>query len=113
MRAQSGRNRPTARFLEKAFASLAQRVRFVVRRRVRLQQQLTQDECGTACLAMLMSYYGRKTGVMELREVCNPGRDGLSVATLASTAESFGFSAKGYTLEPASFSRVALPAILH
>ena len=47
------------------------------RRRVPVIMQMGVTECGAACLAMILSYFGRKTEVVELSESCGVGRDGL------------------------------------
>lgn len=60
------------------------------RRRVPLRFQLTKTECGAACLAMVLSAYRRQTSVPECRVRLGGGRDGVSAATIAQAAESFG-----------------------
>lgn len=84
-----------------------------LRKRVPIRQQLNAVECGAACLAMILSYHGRKTSVEECREACNPGRDGLSARTIARAAREFGLRVKAYSLEPSNFKYVSLPAIIH
>src|SRR5437588_281028 len=37
------------------------------RKRVPELRQISAVECGLACLAMILSYYGRKTSISELR----------------------------------------------
>src|SRR5262249_6988124 len=39
-------------------------------RRVPVLLQMSMVECGAACLAMILSYYGRRTSVSEVRERC-------------------------------------------
>src|SRR6266478_710206 len=46
---------------------LLQRLR---KRRVPVINQMGAVECGAACLAMILSYYGRKTSVSEVRDYC-------------------------------------------
>src|ERR1700731_1819402 len=53
-------------------------VRKLRRRRVPQLSQMNMVECGAACLAMILSYYGRKTSVSEVSTRCDIGRDGLS-----------------------------------
>jgi ATP-binding cassette subfamily B protein len=83
------------------------------RRRVPFQFQLTTSECGAACLAMILGYYGRKTSVAECRYKCSPGRDGLTARVIARAAREFGFRVKAYSLEPSAMRDVPLPAIVH
>jgi HlyB family type I secretion system ABC transporter len=75
--------------------------------------QLSAVECGAACLAMILSYYGRKTRVAECRERCGVGRDGLTAHTIAQAARQYGLRIKAYSVEPDDFRYVRLPAIVH
>lgn len=75
--------------------------------------QMSAVECGAACLAMILSYYGRETRVAECRECIGAGRDGVSARTIANTARSFGLRVKALSLEPASLKNIPLPAIVH
>jgi len=83
------------------------------RRRVPVRRQLTRVECGAACLAMVLSYYGRPTKVAECRDRCDVGRDGLSLLAVAHGARSFGMQAKGLAVDPPALRSVPLPAIVH
>jgi ATP-binding cassette subfamily B protein len=74
---------------------------------------MTNVECGGACLAMILSYYGRKTRVSECRECCEPGRDGVTAGTIAKAARRYGFRVKAFSLEPGDLQYVQLPAIAH
>jgi len=83
------------------------------RRPVPAMLQLNGVECGAACLAMILNYYGRKTRVAECREICGVGRDGVSAQTIARAARSYGLRVTAFSLEPADFEHVRLPAIAH
>ncbi|WP_165423147.1 peptidase domain-containing ABC transporter [Ktedonosporobacter rubrisoli] len=84
------------------------------RKRVPVLHQLTIAECGAACLAMILTYYGRKTSVSEVRERCGVGRDGLSASAVVKAARSFGLLTRAITLKNASDLRfVPIPAIVH
>jgi ATP-binding cassette, subfamily B, bacterial len=83
------------------------------RPRVPILQQISMVECGAACLAMLLSYYGRKTTISEIREQCGIGRDGLSALGIVKSARKYGMRVKAVTLEENDFRFVALPAIVH
>jgi ABC-type bacteriocin/lantibiotic exporter with double-glycine peptidase domain len=93
------------------WAAVVSRLR---RRRVPVLLQMSSVECGAACLAMILNYYGRKTRVAECREACGIGRDGATARTIAEAARNFGLRVKGYSLEGLSdFRHVQLPAIIH
>src|SRR6266516_803826 len=94
--------------------SLAQRLADRVRpRRVPVLLQMTTTECGAACLAMVLSYFGRRTRVSECSDSLGASRDGLSAHTLAQGARKYGLRVKAYSLEPAALEHLALPAIAH
>ena len=74
---------------------------------------MNEVECGAACLAMILSYYGRKTLIAEIRERCGIGRDGLSARSLARAAQSYGLRVRIISLPHSNFRYVRLPAIIH
>jgi ABC-type bacteriocin/lantibiotic exporter with double-glycine peptidase domain len=82
-------------------------------RRVPVLLQMNAGECGAACLAMILNYYGRKVRVAECREVCGVGRDGLTALTISKAARWFGLRVNGFSLEPRDFRYAPLPAIAH
>jgi HlyB family type I secretion system ABC transporter len=75
--------------------------------------QLSSIECGAACLAMILGYYGRKTRVSECRMLLNVGRNGVTAQALTREARRFGLQVGAFSLETAAFTRVPLPAIVH
>ncbi len=83
------------------------------KRRVPVLLQMSIVECGAACLAMILSYYGRATTVAEIRERCGVGRDGLSALNLVKAARSYGLRVRAVSLEENDFRFVTLPAIVH
>jgi peptidase C39-like protein len=83
------------------------------RRRVPLLLQMSVVECGAACLAMILSYYGRRTSASECREWFDIGRDGLTARAIAEAARHYGLRVKAFSLEPRDFKHVSLPAIAH
>jgi ABC-type bacteriocin/lantibiotic exporter with double-glycine peptidase domain len=70
-------------------------------------------ECGAACLAMILSYYGRKTSITEIRQSAGPGRDGLSVLRIVQTARQYGLKVRTVALSVNDFRSIHLPAIVH
>jgi ABC-type bacteriocin/lantibiotic exporter with double-glycine peptidase domain len=82
-------------------------------RRVPPIMQQSEVECGMACLAMILSYYGRKTRVSEIRERCWAGRNGLSALALVKAARSYGLRARAISLQNNDFRFVKLPAIVY
>lgn len=82
-----------------------------VRRRPPLILQASSAECGLACLAMILGYFGHSASVRELRETLGPGRDGISAGALVRAARRYGLIASGYAAE--AIDSLMLPAIVH
>lgn len=82
------------------------------RRKVPELLQMSAVECGAACLAMILSYYGRKTSIAEIHNTTGVGRDGLSALSLVQTARRYGLKARTISLEAKDFRFVNLPAIV-
>lgn len=103
--------RPRFNFL-RSVASFLQSSR---RRRVPLVLQLTAVECGAACLAMILAYYGRKTRIAEIRDGYGIGRDGLSALDIVKAARNYGMRVRAVSLrgQIEEFRFVSLPAIVH
>src|SRR5579859_704390 len=83
------------------------------RRRIPEMQQMDATECGAACLAMILNYYGYKIGVAEVRQRCGVGRDGLSALTIVKVARTYGLRVRAISLSGNDFRSVMLPAIVH
>jgi ATP-binding cassette subfamily B protein len=91
----------------------ARLARIVQRNRVPVLLQLDAVECGAACLAMILNYYGRETAVSECREYCGIGRDGVTGKTIAEAGREYGLRVKAFSVEPADFAQLQVPAIVH
>jgi len=74
---------------------------------------MSNVECGAACLAMILSFYGRKTSISEIREHCGIGRDGLSAFALVKAASAYGLRTRAISVEIEDLRFVPLPAIIH
>ncbi|HEU5231069.1 MAG TPA: peptidase domain-containing ABC transporter [Ktedonobacteraceae bacterium] len=75
--------------------------------------QMSAVECGAACLAMILSYYGHKTSIAEIRERCGVGRDGVSAQSIVRAARDLGLRVRAISLKKNDFRDVKLPAIVH
>src|SRR6266568_3060626 len=82
-------------------------------KRVPQESQMSAVECGLACLAMILTYYGRKTSVSELRTHYGVGRDGVSALSIVRAARHYGMRVRAVSLQQNDFRFVKLPAIVH
>ncbi|MCB1044598.1 MAG: peptidase domain-containing ABC transporter [Acidobacteria bacterium] len=81
--------------------------------RIPVIQQMEAAECGAACLAMILSYFGKSTKLSEVREAVGLGRDGTSAAALLQTARHFGLRGRAVKVSCDQISQLSVPAILH
>ena len=83
------------------------------RRRVPYVEQLTATECGTACLAMVLQYFGSGTQLADIRAAVGAGRDGSNANVLLDVAHSFGLRGYGARVEMEELDCLEPGAILH
>lgn len=82
--------------------------------RVPVLTQMNATECGAACLAMLLSYHGRKTKVSECRPYCGVGRDGVTAQKIKRAAQHFGLITKAYSVKNLEhLNDLPTPSIIH
>ena len=62
--------------------------------------QLEALECGAACLAMVLAYYGKWVPLEQVRRDCGVSRDGSNGKSILIAARSYGLTARGYRYEP-------------
>ena len=82
--------------------------------KVPVVMQMEALECGAACLAMVMAYYGKWVPLEQVRLDCGVSRDGSNAKNILIAARSYGFDAQGYRCELDSIrDSMAYPCIIH
>lgn len=75
-------------------------------------RQSADDDCGLACLAMILLYAGRSSAVRELDLVPVPP-GGFSLLDLKDLARSHGLEARVVVVDPPALRNISSPCILH
>lgn len=82
------------------------------RRKVPTVLQMEVTECGAACLAMILAYYGRFEPLEKLREECGVSRNGSKASLVLRAARNYGLEAQGYRVLTADLDHLRTPMIL-
>lgn len=82
-------------------------------KRVPVCLQMQSTECGAACLAMILNYYGREASIAEISAHCQIGRDGLSALDIVKAARVYGLQVRSVSIQESNLRGVRLPAIIH
>lgn len=84
------------------------------RAKVPVVMQMEALECGAACLAMVMAYYGKWVPLEQVRYDCGVSRDGSNARNVLVAARNYGFDAQGFRCEISSLKEnMDLPCIIH
>ena len=82
--------------------------------KVPVVMQMENMECGAACLAMVLAYYGKWVPLSQLRKLCGISRDGAKMSTVAKAARKLGLNAQGYRYDlDEIFEKATYPCIVH
>ncbi len=82
--------------------------------RVPVIMQLEALECGAACLAMVLAYYGKWLPLEQVRADCGVSRDGSNARNMLVAARSYGLTAQGFRYEPEELKQAGgFPCIIH
>lgn len=105
--------RPGRRSLLERFPALRRLGNGRSSRRIPYVQQTTQADCGAACLAMVLAWYGREVRLREVRELLDVGRDGASALGLIRAAAHYGLRGRGIALDVDDLDYLPRGAVLH
>jgi ABC-type bacteriocin/lantibiotic exporter with double-glycine peptidase domain len=109
----TGRSGRLAHLILTLLAWPLHRIRTPRRRRMPVLLQMSATECGAACLAMVLSAFGRRTTVSEVATRIGIGRDGATARAIAAAGRSYGLRVRAFSVEPEDVQHVPLPAIVH
>lgn len=86
---------------------------------IRGYYQYNQEDCGAACLATILNYYGRKTSISILKNKMLYDKNGANVLSIIETARKYGIDSEAYEgnleelKEELAQGNFDLPLILH
>ena len=84
------------------------------RAKVPVIMQMEALECGAACLAMILAYYGKWIPLEQVRSDCGVSRDGSKAKNILGAARNYGLTAKGFRCELSAIrEKIAFPCIIH
>jgi ATP-binding cassette subfamily B protein len=81
--------------------------------KIPLITQLSASDCGAACLAMVLGYYGRPTSVDSIRNALGGTSQGVNARQLADSARRMGLRSRGVKLELEQLKFAPRGTILH
>lgn len=70
-------------------------------------------DCGSTCLRMIASAYGRAFLLEHLRELSSLSHEGVSLLGISEAAERIGFRTTGVLLSMQELQQAPLPCIVH
>jgi len=76
-------------------------------------RQLNQNDCGVACLCMILNYAGLGANIPSLHQSTTIPDDGLSLLELRNLAGTFNLTSRCVEMELSFLREIQLPCILH
>ncbi len=83
------------------------------RRRLPVIRQSTIAECGLACMAMIVAYFGRSEDLVSLRRRFGMSLSGAGLASLARIGDALHLSPRAVRCRLSELRRLTTPCILH
>jgi ABC-type bacteriocin/lantibiotic exporter with double-glycine peptidase domain len=70
-------------------------------------------DCGAACLAMVLGYFGKRVDLRELRDMTGAGRDGVTALSVVAAARAYGLRVRGVRADLDDLRYLPRGSILH
>ena len=84
-----------------------------MRRVLPMVMQSETSECGTACLAMIVNFYGYKVDMTTMRRRHSTSIRGQTLSDLVLAARQLHLAARAVRIEPCDLGTLRVPCILH
>jgi len=75
--------------------------------------QMEMLECGAACLAMVIAYFGKWLPLERVREDCAVSRDGSNAKYITMASRNYGLTTKAFGGNVEKLKQATFPAIIH
>lgn len=82
-------------------------------KRVPVVLQMGAADCGAACLAMILGYWGGQIALESCRTLMGSGQHGATALMIAKAARELGLETAAFRHTPQGLADVSLPALLH
>lgn len=82
-------------------------------RRIPFVQQLEASDCGAACLAMVLKYYGEQVPLNKIRSTLGSNSSGSSALSLLKAARWYGLRGRGIKFDLQDLKYLEMGSILH
>jgi ATP-binding cassette, subfamily B, bacterial len=84
-----------------------------MRRTIPFIRQMEYADCGAACLAMVLSYFGKRVDLRELRDMTGASRDGVTALSVVNVARAYGLRVRGVRADLDDLRYLPRGSILH
>jgi ATP-binding cassette, subfamily B, bacterial len=84
-----------------------------MRRTIPFIRQMEYADCGAACLAMVLGYFGKRVDLRELRDMTDAGRDGVTALSVVNAARAYGLRVRGVRADLDDLRHLPRGSILH
>lgn len=84
------------------------------KKQLKASLQIAQTECGLCCVRSILKYYGCDVSITELRQIVEPGRDGLNTEKIKGLLAHYGIVSKSYRVKDIrAFYAIDYPVIAY